>query len=424
MYSTPLAQALAALPVLSSAECAALLTDASLTTLLEVFARVPDPRGQRGRRYSLPFLLTCLVAALLCACDSTVAVEQWCQEHQAHLGAVFGPVRYRTPSGSLYRRLLPRLSVEHLEWALAGWVQTTRTHGSRARSGATADQVPDQEALAIDGKRLCGAQVAAAGSAGTTTESAPHLLTLYTHTTQEVLLQVRVSDKTNEIPIAQAVVPHVLAHSAPGRVVTADALHTQTAFVQAVRAAGGHVVLTVKGNQPTLYTDLADLFADPLTTVQVAQSVDYQRGRREERTLEVTTELTAFLASASPWREIAQVGRLTRLVHIRAQAKTTREVVYLITTLPPEQADPEALLTYVRHHWHIENGLHYVRDVTFGEDRSRLRTGHAPQFVASLRNLVLTLIRRTGTTAITAARRAFSYHPERAFALLGLAPLP
>lgn len=421
MYSTPLAQALAALPVLSSQECEALLTDASLTTLLAVFARVPDPRGQRGRRYALPFLLTCLVAALLCACDSTLAVEQWCQEHQALLGAVFGPLRYRTPSGSLYRRLLPRLSVAHLEWALAGWVQTTRSGCRRAGSGTTPEQA-DQEPLAIDGKRLCGAQAASAGTTTDAPEAAPHLLTLYTHTTQEVLLQVRVSEKTNEIPVAQAVVPHLLAHSAPGRVVTADALHTQTAFVQAVRAAGGHVVLTVKGNQPTLCTDLADLFADPLTTVQSARTVDYQHGRREERTLAVTTELTAFLASASPWREIAQVGRLTRLVHTRAQAKTTREVIYLITTLPPAQAGPEALLTYVRHHWHIENGLHYVRDVAFGEDRARLRTGHAPQIVAALRNLVLTLIRRSGTTAITAARRALSYHPERAFALLGLAP--
>src|SRR5215831_11768131 len=108
MYSTPLATMLACLPPLSEAERQALLSDASLTRLPDVFACLPDPRQRGGRRYALPFLLTCLVAALLCNCNSTQAVEQWCREHQALLAQVFGPLRHVCPSGSLYRRLLPR----------------------------------------------------------------------------------------------------------------------------------------------------------------------------------------------------------------------------------------------------------------------------------------------------------------------------
>ncbi len=396
MYSTPLAAAIAALPPVTAAEREQLLTDRTLTEVAEVFARVPDPRRRRGRRYSLSFLFTCLVAALLCNCDSTLAVEQWCIEHQPLLRQVFGPLRYLPPSGSLYRRLLPRLSVTHLEWALAGWVRTTRTPD-------------DQEPVAVDGKTLRGARIAG-------TQEGPHLLTVYTHGSQETLLQVEVSDKTNEIPVAQAILPLLLEHSTPGRIVTVDALHTQTAFVTAVRAHGGHVVLTVKDNQPTLLADLVRLFTDPLTPVQTAETIDWRRGRREQRSIAVTTDLTTFLASQSPWTEIAQVARLTRMVH--STRGTMHEVVYLVTTLPPLLASPTDLLQLVRHHWHIENGLHYVRDVTFAEDRSRLRMGNAPHLLAALRNLALTLLRRAGASAIAATRRAFSYHPERAFALL------
>ncbi len=93
-------------------------------------------------------------------------------------------------------------------------------------------------------------------------------------------------------------------------------------------------------------------------------------------------------------------------------------MVYLITNLSPAHASPGRLLTIVRGHWSIENGSHYVRDVTFGEDRSRLRSGVAPQVLATLRNLAITLIHRTGTTHIAETRRTFSHHPALALDLL------
>jgi predicted transposase YbfD/YdcC len=392
MYSTPLAHVLAAVRPLRAEEQRALLHDAALTNLAAVFARVPDVRGRRGRRYPLSFLLTCLVAGLLAGCDSTHAVGQWCAEHHVLLGRLFPTQRYLTPSGSLYRRLLPRLAVEHLEWALAGWVRATRP-------------TQDTEPVAFDGKTVRGAR--------TQEQAAPHLLAIYTHHTQETLLQVRVADKTNEIPVAQALLPLL---DLRGRVVTADALHTQVDLVAGVVAQGGDVVLTVKGNQPTLYADLTTSFADPRTPCTQAQTVDRRRGRVEWRHLRVSTEVAPYLRQQSRWPHVAQVGELTRTVH--TGSAVTIELVYLLTTLPPERASPTDLLELVRAHWHIENGLHYVRDVTFGEDRSHLRTGHAPQILAALRNLALTLIHRTGSHAIAASRRTFAAHPERAFALL------
>ena len=156
--------------------------------LIAVFAGVPDPRRRQGRRSPLPFLLClcALVLALLCNCDTLEAVGQWCAEHRALLAAQFPAQRFHTPTGSLYRRLLPRLSVAHLEAALAIWVRGSLTAAS-------------DEALAFDGKTVRGA--------GTADALAPHLLSVSTHSTQETLLQARVDEKTNEIPIARDILP-------------------------------------------------------------------------------------------------------------------------------------------------------------------------------------------------------------------------
>ena len=342
MYSTPLDQALAQLASRSHSERQALLRDARLTCLAAVFATLPDPRARRGRRYSVPFLPTCLVAALLCQCNSTHAVEQWCAAHRPLLARVFGPPRFLTPSGSLYRRLLPRLSVEHLEWALAAWVRATRP-------------VEDRGPVAVDGTTVRGA--------GAGERAAPHLLAFCAHTSQETLLRAPVGEKTDEIPVAQALIPFLTRN---GRVCTADAPHTQTAFVRSVRAAGGHVVLAVKDNQPTLAAALAPLTADPLTAdpltadpltadpltaTREAETLDCSRGRRERRQVRVSTDLRAYLATDSPWPEIAQVAELTRTVV--TPVATRCETVYLITTLPPEHASPRRLLDLVRGHWRI-----------------------------------------------------------------------
>jgi predicted transposase YbfD/YdcC len=215
------------------------------------------------------------------------------------------------------------------------------------------------------------------------------------------------------IPVAQFLLPCL---PVAGRVYTADALHTQTAFLLLVRALHGHTVLTVKANQPTLFADLALYFSDPAADYQQASTTDYQRGRIEVRSIKVTTAMNDYLSVT--WPGVRQVAQLTRTVTVRRTGKTTQETVYLITTLSPQEASPQRLLELVRHHWCIENSLHYVRDVTFGEDRSRLRPGNAPQVMAALRNLAITLIHRSGSFQIAETRRHFSYQPQEALAFL------
>lgn len=379
------------LPSLTSDYRQRLLENQPLLSLYEVLTTLPDPRSRHGLRYELAYLLTCLVAGLLCNADSTLAIAQWCRDQEALLKRLFGPHRFLCPSDSLYRKLLPRLDAEQIEWVLADWIRSTLE--------AQAD-----DPIALDGKTVRGAR--------TEKQGAPHLLSFRTHQSQETLLQVAVSEKTNEIPVAQALLPCL---PLAGRVCTADALHTQKEFMQCVAALGGKTVLTVKNNQPTLYADLATYFADPHASCLADTTLDFQRGRIEKRDIRVSTEMNGYLKE---WPLVEQVAELTRTVTVRKTGKVSQEIVYLITPLTPAEATPRMLLTFVRGHWSIENSSHYVRDVTFGEDRSRLRTGSAPQILATLRNLALTLIHRSGSSHIAATRRHFASHPCNAFHLL------
>jgi predicted transposase YbfD/YdcC len=378
---------LAALDTLTDDERAALLTTDTLLSLLDVFASIPDPRSCHGKRYDLPFLLTCLATAFLCGCDSMDAVGQWCREHRPLLRQLFGPRKHLTPSGSLYRRLLPRLSADHFEWALASWVLHTRP-------------IQDQEPIALDGKTICGA---ASG-----TDRAPHLLSFSTHGSGETLLQVRVDAKTNEIPVAQELLGWLLLTD---RVITADAMHTQTDFAQAVLDHGGHYLLPVKANQSLLHTDLVDYFTDPAGAWTEATTVDRQHGRWEERRLRATTELVSHLTFPG----VQQALEIRRQVHTGNQER--EETWYYITDCLPQQADPLTLLQLIRGHWSIEC-RHWKRDVLFGEDKSQIRTKAAPQFLAALRNALLTVLRRTSSPAIAAARRSFAAYPRRAVRLI------
>jgi len=264
------------------------------------------------------------------------------------------------------------LDAESIEWALADWIRSTLV-------------AQPEDPLALDGKTVRGAR--------TDEQAAPHLLSFRTHQSQETLPC---------LPLA-------------GRVCTADALHTQKDFMQCVDALGGKSVLTVKNNQPTLYADLATYFAYPHACFLQDMTLDLHRGRIEKRCIRVSTEMNAYLQD---WPLVEQVAELTRTVTVRKTGKTSQEVVYLITPLTPAEATPRRLLALVRGHWSSENSSHYVRDVSFGEDRSRLRTGSAPHILAALRNLAITLIHRSGSSQIAATRRHFASHPHKAFDLL------
>jgi predicted transposase YbfD/YdcC len=224
---------------------------------------------------------------------------------------------------------------------------------------------------------------------------------------------VRASAHEGELTEAPALLARV---ALAGRVVTGDALYCQRALCAQILDAGGDYLVLVKGNQPTLRADIELAFAAPPpgATVAATERLDIGHGRRERRRLWAT----AALAGYSDWPGLAQVGKVERVVRQRGRRAT--ETRYFVTSLGPA-VDAARSLALARGHWGIENRLHYVRDVTLGEDASRVRSGNAPQILAALRNAALGLLRLHGRTNGAAALRQVGRQQD-APRLLGLTP--
>jgi predicted transposase YbfD/YdcC len=223
--------------------------------------------------------------------------------------------------------------------------------------------------IAVDGRTLRGS--------GTLSGAARHLLAALDHGHGVVLGQVDVEAKTDEIPMFATLLDGI---DLAGAVVTADALHAQRAHAGYLARRGAHYLITVKGNQPGLRARLAAL---PWRQIPVAHDIrEKGRGRAGRRTLKVTA-VAAGLAFPHAARAIQIVRRRRSLTETNGERWST-ETVYAITSLTAIQARPAELAAIVRGHWLIEDRLHWVRDVTYDEDRSRVRTGDGPRVMASL----------------------------------------
>ena len=351
--------------------------------LLDLLAQVPDPRKRRGRRHPLAGLLAAGIAAVIAGARSFAAIGQWAAdagpEVLAALGAARGPAEEST-----FRRAFALIDPGRLDQVLGAWLHTR------------AVQVSGRLVIAIDGKAVRGAKDA--------TGKAPHLVAALAHGIGAVLGQVAFAAKTNEIPAVRDLLKAFA--SLAGAVITIDALHTQSDTAQVITGQGADYVMTVKGNMPTLHRQLKKL---PWARIPAISAVSTDHGRRARRTIK------AVLAPA--WIEFdgaAQVAQLRRTV--TKKGRKTVEVVYLITS--DRDADPAALAAWVRGHWEIENRLHWVRDVTYQEDRSLVRTGNAPRVMASLRSLAISLLRLAGQTNIAAANRHHARDPQQTLQLL------
>ena len=351
--------------------------------LLDLLAQVPDPRKRRGRRHPLAGLLAVGIAAVIAGSRSFAAIGQWAADAGAGvlagLGAARGPAEEST-----FRRAFAMISPEVLDQVLGTWLHTR------------AAQVCGRLVIAVDGKTVRGAK----DKEG----KAPHLVAALAHGIGAVLGQVAVDAKSNEIPAVRDLLKAFT--DLAGAVITIDAMHTQGDTAQAITGRGADYVMTVKGNMPTLYRQLKKL---PWARIPAVSSVSTDHGRRSRRTIKAALA-PAWIGFAGA----AQVAQLRRTV--TAKGKKTVEVVYLITS--DREAEPATLAAWVRGHWHIENKLHWVRDVTYQEDRSLVRTGNAPRVMASLRSLAISLLRLDGHANIAAANRHHARDPQRTLTLL------
>jgi predicted transposase YbfD/YdcC len=380
--------------------------------LVDAFAAVPDPRARQGRRFTLAALLTLALAAMLANHLSPLAIAQWGAEQDDARKRAMGFAKGVTPHQSTVARLFRRLDPALLSAAL------TRHRAAHVSPDAS---VRGGEGVALDGKAHRGCLACA------TTPGCPvHALSACTHETGVVLAQEEIVSQRQKAEAELTVAPRLIARlDWRGRVLTGDALFCQRNLCAQVCDAGGDYLMIVKENQPQLHRDLATLVASradaalraaslPLWDMREATTRDKGHGRVEVRHLVASTALNDYL----DWPGLAQVMMIGRTWWERGERKTA--VRYAITSLPPAVADALRLLALVRGHWQIENGLHSVKDVTLGEDRSLIHKGNGPGIMAILRDTVVSVLHQAGWRTIAERLRYYGGHPKEVFALLGI----
>ncbi len=367
--------------------------------LKDVVAEITDPRAARGKRHSLGAILALVLVATLCGYRSYSAMAEWGRNYGAGVMAALGFTHPTPPCAATLHRVLRRLDRQAVEAALGGWAEEVLAATGR-RAG-----------VALDGKTLRGSRKQ--GAVGT------HLLSALSHRLGLTVAQDAVGDKTNEITAVHTVLRGLILE---GRVVTVDALLTQRAVAQAIADGGGSYVMVAKDNQAGLRQGITGLLATPAhvpgaTPLRRACTVDRGQGRLERREVVVR----AVLPGDCDWPDARQVFRIERRRIRLTTGEVSTEVTAGVTNLAPQDATPRDLLRYLRGHWHIENKSHWVRDVTFDEDRSQVRCGAIPAVMAAFREAAIGLMRATGETNIAAACRRYAAQPQHALALIGLA---
>jgi len=365
--------------------------------LLEVLARVPDPRFRRGRRFPLVFVLAVAVVCALAGARSFREAGDTAadlpQEVLAALGGRPHPLRRRiaAPSEKRIRTLLQALDAAALDVLVGGWLD------GLARGGR-AGEAP--RAVAVDGKWLRGVG-----------NGQVKLLAAMLHEEKAVVGQVRVPDGTTETTVVKELLSDV---DLQGAVVTADAFHASrdtAAHIAGTR--GADYFLFVKGNTPHLQRAAFDAVQaqghrDPDHT-----ELDRGHGRVTRRSIWVAG------AAGLDFPHAAQVARIRRDGYDRGGQLITKEVVHAVTSLDAGRAGPADLARTARGQWGIES-LHWLRDTTWAEDANSGYTGDGPQVMATLRNLAISLLRLAGITQVTRTAQAINRNPARVLTIIPL----
>ena len=386
------------------------------------FAAITDPRKPRGKRYQLAPLLVLMVLAKLCGADKPVEIAEWVSARTEALKQALGLAWPRMPHTSTYRRLLSTvIQIAELEQQARQFIGAPSEPAQTGEPPAVkAEQVPAQavatdQVLALDGKTVRGT-IPSGETQGL------HLLSLYHVSEGATLAQTAVAQKENEISAAPRLIKQVAVR---GRTVTGDAMLAQRKLSQQILQAGGDYLWTVKQNHPVLYADVARHFATErlpalahLQDFRTHTEIDKGHGRIEQRTLTASTDLNDYLA----WPGLAQVFEIKRERYLCRTGETTTETVYGLTSHSRQRASAACLLQLNRAHWGIENGLHYRRDVTFGEDRCRIKSQTAAEALAVFNNVAIRLIAQAGWTNAAQARRYYDGNIGKALRLILSAP--
>ncbi len=344
-------------------------------SLAEVFGIAEDARSARGKRYTLSFLLNSTACALMSGAQGFVQIAEWiCGQSHSKL-RILGNLRDTDPDESTIRKSFTKINLDDFQRLVYGWLATNT----------------DYDALAVDGKTLKATR--------DSNDKQLHLLSVVTHGSAVALGDRQVDHKASEI---HEIRPLLDTIDIRGKTVTADALHSTKDFANYLVTREADYVFVMKGNRKKLINrlEMLDIVNESYSK---AKTIDVGHGREETRTLYLMKDLPVWLHF--PTAKQAFIIERTRL--IKKTGNFTKEFVYGLTSL--ENADAKAILDLNRGHWTVENKMFYVRDVIFNEDRSTIRKGCLPRFMVALRNLVMSIFRKSGKFEISKAIRECLY---------------
>jgi len=365
-----------------------------LSVLLEHLSTINDPRDVRRILHPLAEILFLVVCGTIADCDDYDDIAAWGEAHLEFLRRHL-PFTHGVPGGRWLTILMNRVSPELFQAAFTAWVRQTW---------------PDRpEFIAIDGKTSRRSHDRAAG------EAPLHLVSAFATTSRLVLGQEAVADKSNEL----TAIPILLARLAEGdrlhgALVSIDAITTNGAIAAAIRNAGADYLLAVKANQPGARAEIEACFdAAPAGSIDTHTEHDKGHGRIEQRDIDVIREVD-WLSGDRRFPGELRLPGVASIIRVRTRVQRGQalhvETRYYISSavLSAERAGQA-----VRGHWGIENRLHWVLDVTFNEDQSRLRKGFGARNMAVVRHFALNLVRSaTDKRSIKLRRKAAAWKTD------------
>ena len=350
-----------------------------LKALLDHFSVIDDPREPWRVAHPLPEVLLLVVCGTICDCDSYEEIAAWGEANLAFLRRYL-PYHYEVPCGRWLTLLMNRIDPALFAAAFSDWV--------RATWPGRLDLVAANH-VAIDGKTSRRSHDRAEG------RPPLHLVSAFATTARLVLGQEAVPDKANETKAIPVLIERLAANNGlAGALVSIDAIATNAAIAGTILKAGADYLLAVKANQPTLRAEVEALFADaPPGTLDIHHDLDKGHGRIEERTVVVAREVD-WLTGGRRFPGETRLPGVACLIRVKSRAELKDrcrfETRYYVASASLSAARAAAA---IRDHWLIENGLHWVLDVVFAEDQSRLRKGHGARNMAVVRHFAFNLLR-------------------------------
>lgn len=345
-----------------------------LKALLKHFSRIEDPREPWRVMHPLPEVLLLAVCGTIADCDDYDHIAVWGEAHLDFLRQ-FLPYHFGVPGGRWLTLLMNRIDPALFSACFTAWVRETW---------------PDRPGfVAIDGKTSRRTHDRGAG------KSALHMVSAFATTSRLVLGQEAVAAKSNEITAIPVLIERLAVDGGlNGATVSIDAIACNGTIATAVTEAGADYLLAVKANQPTLRAEIEACFATaPAEALDTATDLDKGHGRIEERTVTTSRE-TDWLDGQRHFPGELRLPGAATIVRVRSRTelkdRCRTDTRYYITSAA---LTADAAARAVRGHWGIENRLHWVLDVVFGDDQSRLRKGHGARNMAVVRHFALNLVR-------------------------------